>query len=158
MQRSSRCSTPMEGLLRRLFDLHAVRMPCPISVFQVNAVFPLRYRRASICAVVQARREMPTYMRRIALLLLSSGRVPRRNEILKDTDDWRRLYAATMREMDAKQLHVLIQKTSRAMEARLDELSRTEGTDEEQKEIAVAANALLSLKVARRKWEKHRSD
>jgi hypothetical protein len=101
---------------------------------------------------------MPTYMRRIALLLLSSGRVPRRNEILKDTDDWRRLYAATMREMDAKQLHVLIQKTSRAMEARLDELSRTEGTDEEQKEIAVAANALLSLKVARRKWEKHRSD
>jgi hypothetical protein len=69
-------------------------------------------------------------------------------------DDWRQMYAATMQETDAKQLDVLIEKTSRSMEARLDELSRTQDNDEEQKEIFVAANALLSLKVARRKWEK----
>ena len=38
--------------------------------------------------------------------------------------------------------------------ARLDELYGTQDNDEEQKEIFVAANALLALKVARRKWEK----
>ena len=101
---------------------------------------------------------MPTYMRRIVLLLSSDGRVPRQSKIQNASGDWKRLYAATMREMDAKQLHVLIEKTSRAMEARLDELWRTEGSDEEHKEIFVAANALLSLKVARRKWEKQRPE
>ena len=67
--------------------------------------------------------------------------------------DWRTLYAAVMRETDAKQLDVLIEKTSRSLETRLDELWRTESSEEERKEIYVAANALLSLKVARRKWK-----
>jgi hypothetical protein len=60
--------------------------------------------------------------------------------------DWRQLYAATIQEKDAKELDVLMEKTSRAMEARLEDLSRTKAN--------VAANALLSLKVAQRKWEK----
>ena len=89
---------------------------------------------------------MPTYMRRIILLLSSDGPVPRQSKVQNASEDWKRLYAATMQEMDAKQLHVLIEKTSRAMEARLDELWRTEGSDEEHKEILVAANA-LSLKL-----------
>jgi hypothetical protein len=87
------------------------------------------------------------------MLLSSDGRVPRCDQVSKEMADWHQLYAATMREMDAKQLHVLIERTSRAIEARLDELSRTEGNEQEQKEIFIAANALLSLKVARRKWE-----
>lgn len=87
------------------------------------------------------------------MLLSSDGRVPRSDATSKGLADWHQLYAATMREMDAKQLHVLIERTSRAIEARLDELSRTEGNEQEQKEIFIAANALLSLKVARRKWE-----
>jgi hypothetical protein len=70
--------------------------------------------------------------------------------------DWRTLYTATMEETDAKQLEVLIENTSRLLEARLDELWRTQGSEVERKKIYVAANALLSLKVARRTWEKKR--
>jgi hypothetical protein len=70
--------------------------------------------------------------------------------------DWRTLYAAVMQETDAKQLEILIEKTSRSLETRLDELWRTHDSEQERKDIYVAANALLSLKVARRKWEKQR--
>lgn len=87
-------------------------------------------------------------------ILPGHRRVSRCDKTLKEMSDWRTLYAATMQETDAKQLDVLIEKTSRSMDARLDELYGTQDNDEEQKEIFVAANALLALKVARRKWEK----
>jgi hypothetical protein len=64
--------------------------------------------------------------------------------------DWRQLYAATMAETDAKELDLLIEKTSRALDHRLDELLRKNENEEERKEIILAANALLSLKIARR--------
>jgi hypothetical protein len=66
--------------------------------------------------------------------------------------DWRQLYAATMRETDAKQLDLLIEKTLGAIESRLNGLPRVKGNEEEwteRREIVLAANALLSLKPAR---------
>jgi hypothetical protein len=71
--------------------------------------------------------------------------------------DWRCLYSETMVEMDAKQLDRLIEKTSKALEVRLDELLQTSGNEPERKEIVAAANALLSLKAARRLWCRGRS-
>jgi len=79
-------------------------------------------------------------------------------KMLNKSHSWRTLYAAVMQETDAKQLDALIEKTSRSLEARLDELWRTKGREDERKEIYVAANALLSLKVARRKWAKQQSN
>ena len=55
-------------------------------------------------------------------------------------------------------LDILIEKTSRSLETRLDELWRTQDSAQERKDIYVAANALLSLKVARRSWQKQRPD
>ena len=69
--------------------------------------------------------------------------------------DWRQLYAATMVEADAKHLDILIEKTARALEIRLDELLKPDGNEDEPKEIVLAANAPLSLKIARRGlWER----
>jgi hypothetical protein len=65
-------------------------------------------------------------------------------------DHWRQLYAATMLETDAKQLDLLIEKTSRSLEVRLDKVLRVRGNEEERKEIVAAANSLLALKAARR--------
>ena len=66
--------------------------------------------------------------------------------------DWRQLYTATIVETNAEHLDLLIEETLRAIEARLDELLKFKGFDDERREIYEASKSLLILKAERRLW------
>ncbi len=66
--------------------------------------------------------------------------------------DWRQLYAATIVETNPDHLDLLLEETLRAIEARLDELLKLKGYDDERREIHEASKSLLILKADRRVW------
>ena len=74
----------------------------------------------------------------------------------KDTAmaDWRQLYTATILETNADHLDLLLDEALRAIEARLDELLRLKGYDDERREMHEASRSLLILKADRKLWNR----
>jgi hypothetical protein len=68
--------------------------------------------------------------------------------------DWRQLYTATILETNADHLDLLLDEALRAIEARLDELLRLKGYDDERREMHEASRSLLILKADRKLWNR----
>jgi hypothetical protein len=64
--------------------------------------------------------------------------------------NWRQLYTAAMLETDVGILDILIEDASRAIEARLYELKKSQKDKSERQEVVDAANALFALQAD---WE-----